>query len=121
MRPWLVLLACLALASCVSTQMKTFVGQSVQEAQIAYGPPVQVIEMPDGRRAYQFRYGGGAIPVPGYSTTTASMVGSTVVSTTTGMPGGYIESSGCLLTFLARQSSGVWIIDEIRVPKGLVC
>lgn len=122
MRRALVALAVAALlSSCVSTQMKGLVGSPVQEAQIRYGAPAQVIEMPDGRRAYQFRSGGGAVVVPGYATTTATAVGNTVTARTVGSPGGVVETPGCLLTFLARERAGTWIIEDIRVPTELVC
>ena len=108
-------------AGCVSTEMKSLVGSPVQEAQMRYGAPLQVIDMPDGRRAYQFRYGGGAVVIPGYSTTTATAVGNSVIATTSGTPGGIIQTEGCVLTFMAREKSGAWMIEDIRVPKGLVC
>lgn len=115
------LLLALGLGGCVSTEMKSLVGSPIQEAQIRYGAPEQVIDMPGGARAYQFRAGGGTLLLPSSSTTTATVAGPSIMAQTTGTPGGFVRSDGCLLTFIAHQRTGAWIIDDIRVPKGLVC
>ena len=111
----------LFLSGCVSTQMKPFIGKPVQELQIAYGLPVQIIEMPEGRRAYQFHQGGGDFMVPGSSTTTITPAGPGVIAQTTSRPGGIISTPGCFPTFIAIERSGTWIVESIRVPRGLVC
>ena len=111
----------LILGGCVSTQMKPFIGKPVQELQIAYGPPVQIIEMPEGRRAYQFHQGGGDFMVPGSSTTTITPAGRGLIAQTTSHPGGIVSTPGCFPTFIAVERSGNWIVESIRVPKGLVC
>jgi len=88
------LVALLALPGCVSTQMNSLVGKPIEEAQLKYGVPAQVVDLPDGRRGYQFQYGGGTALAP----------------------------TGCLLSFVAERSpAGVWIIRETRVPSELVC
>lgn len=110
-----------ALAGCVSTQMNGLVGSPVQEALIRYGAPEQVIEMPDGRRAYQFRSEGGAAVLPGYATTTSIGAGATAMAYTTVTPGAVVSSRGCLLTFIAAERGGGWVIEDYRVPKGLTC
>lgn len=117
----LVLALSTAVSGCVSTEMRSFVGRPIQDAQIAYGAPEQVIDMPDGAKAFQFRYGGGPILIPGASTTQATVSGPVITATTTGTPGAVVNSSGCLLTFIARPHGGTWVIEETRVPKGLVC
>lgn len=111
----------LALAGCVSTQMKSLVGEPIQSAQLEYGPPAQVLEMPDGRRAYQFRYGGGPVVLPGSSTTTVTTVGNTAFAQSYGTPGAVVQTDGCLLTFFASPNGNAWIIDGIKVPRDLVC
>jgi hypothetical protein len=117
---WLTVIT-VAAAACVSTEMRSLIGSPIQEAEIAYGAPVHVIDMPDGRKAYQFRYGGGPVVLPGQSSTTATAIGSTVVANTVSSPAAILETKGCLLTFIAAASSSAWIIEDIRVPRDLVC
>lgn len=123
MKLWMVAAigAAALLSGCVSTSMKTFVGRPIQDVQIEYGPPTQIIDMPDAARAYQFRTEGGAMIMPGSAVTHAYPAGGGFISTTTGTPGGAVNVPGCLLTFIARERSGVWIVEDIRVPKRLVC
>lgn len=114
-------LMAVSLSACVSTGMKPMVGQSTDELLMRYGRPEQVIELSDGGRAYQFRQGGGSVFVPGMSATRATPIGNTLVATTTATPSAVLETQGCLLTFIARQEAGRWMVREIRVPKQLVC
>lgn len=121
-RVGVILAAGALLSACVSTEMRTLVGQPIQEAQIGYGPPVQVIDMPDGARAYGFHYGGGAAILPSSSVTTATVAGPVITAQTRSMPGGVVELPGCTITFMARQHGPTtWVIEDIRVPKQLVC
>ena len=116
MRP-IFLLAPLLLAGCVSTQMKSFVGKDISEAFIRYGAPEQVIQMPDGRRAFQFRWGGGVVPVAGQATTAFDY--NTI--TTTATPAMIYNAPGCLITFIATGEGSRWTVTETRTPKQLVC
>jgi hypothetical protein len=119
---FLAALALLALAACVSNVMKPYVGRPIQDAMIDFGAPEQVIAMPDGRKAYQFRYGGGSVVTPGYATTTAATYGNTTTYSTMATPAAVYQSNGCLLTFITGQTAGAGeIIQEYRVPKGLTC
>lgn len=113
--------AALALAGCVSTQMESFVGRPIQEAMLRYGSPENIVDMPDGARAFQFRYGGGPVIVPGTTHSTVTTFGNMATVNTTGTPGAVIQTRGCLLTFIARQEGQVWIVREIRPPSDLVC
>lgn len=114
----LVVLAALMLAGCVSTEMRRYVGQTISEVQMAYGAPEQVIDLPGGNRAYQFRTGKGAVIIPGSANTSAVTTGSVTTAHTTLSPGGVVPTDGCLLTFIVDQSGRV---TDFRVPKGLVC
>ena len=38
--------------------LQPFVGKPVEEAELAYGKPDNILTMSDGRQAYQFRLGG---------------------------------------------------------------
>lgn len=50
-----VCLAALGLTSCATNIMEGFVGQPLQAGIARYGPPEVVFDMPDGRRAFQWR------------------------------------------------------------------
>jgi hypothetical protein len=114
-------LALLSLVSCVSTMMEGYLGKPIEEAQLEFGPPIQVLDMPDGRRAFQFRYGGGPVMVPGSSTSTVTTYGNTATVNTFGTPGGVLYTEGCILTFFALKEGNAWIIRDLKVPGGLVC
>lgn len=109
----LLIVASLALSACVSTEMRGFVGQDINEALMRYGAPEQVIALPDGTRAYQFRRGEGMAFVPG----TVTSYGSSATIT----PAAAIPVEGCLLTFIAAPQGDSWTVTGIRVPQDLVC
>lgn len=117
----IALLGCVTLGGCVSTLAKGYVGKPIEEVMIGYGAPEHVFEMPDGRRAYQFRMGGGSGVLPGNTTSTGTVVGNTAVVNTTATPAAIFSSSGCLVTFIARNGGAGYAVEEFRVPKQLVC
>lgn len=113
---------CLVMTACASTEMKGYVGSSISEAFISYGKPEAVFDLPDGRRAFQFRWGGGSGVVPSRTNTYISgndAVGYNV--TTVGTPAMAFASEGCLITFIASRRGNDYIVDEYRVPKRIVC
>jgi hypothetical protein len=120
MRLWIAVAAVL-IAGCVSTQMRGYVGRDITEAMLAYGQPVQTLDLPDGRRAFQFRYGGGTaiIPAQGYARATTAANTTSVSSTST--PAVLVDRPGCLLTFIAKPAGSSWTVVETRTPKELVC
>ena len=119
------MLAILALAAfatgCVSTEMKGYVGKDVSEVLMAYGQPEQVLDLPDGRRAWQFRWGGGRGVIPGRAQTTVQSVGNTASATTVATPALLVDSKGCLITYIGTRAGNSWTITDIRVPKQMVC
>lgn len=117
----LILVAAVLLSACVSTEMKGYVGKDVSEVLMAYGQPEQVLDLPDGRRAWQFRWGGGRAVLPGRAQTTVQSVGNTAVGTTTATPSMIVDSEGCLITYIGTRTGNYWTITDIRVPKQLVC
>jgi hypothetical protein len=119
MRP--LILAVLLLSGCVSTEMNRYVGQDISEVFMAYGRPENVFDLPDGRRAFQYRRGEGEVFVPGYSSTRISAQGNEAWVNTTSTPSARIESQGCVLTFVAVQNGNGWRVTETRVPRQLVC
>lgn len=80
------------LSGCISTEMNGLVGHPIEDAQLRYGAPEQVIDMPGGSKVFQFRAGG----VPALD-------------------------KGCLLSFTARKPSDRWMIESATVPRGAVC
>src|SRR5690606_21252644 len=121
MRYILVAAFALTLGACASSAMKSYVGQSVSEAYFDLGRPESIFDLPDGRRAFQFRWGGGAVPVAGYSNTNIAATGSGYAVTTTSMPAMIVESEGCLVTLIARQADEDFLVEEYRIPQRLVC
>lgn len=117
----IILAAAVLLTGCLSTEMKQYVGQDISEVLLAYGEPAGVVDLPDGRRAYQYRRGGGVAIVPGAAHANTQVVGPSISTTTTASPSYVLENEGCLLTYIASPSGGRWTVTEVRVPKDLVC
>lgn len=118
----IVIALMLFLTGCASTEMRALVGKPVEEAFIEYGRAENVFQMPDGRRAYQFRWGGGVLSSPGNTVSTGSTTGNVTTVITTATPVMIYQSQGCLITFIARDSGGErFVIEEYRVPRQLVC
>ena len=122
-----VVAASLLLATCVSTHMRQFIGRDIRYVAVDSGRPVNVFDMPDGRRAFQYYWGGGTVPVPAVTTTDGEiqLVGDEVWYTETAVQvaGGVIESEGCLITYFASwvdESQG-WIVDEVSYPGTWFC
>lgn len=87
------IVAALLLAGCASTSLKGFVGQPIEEAMMRYGPPESVIDLPDGRKAFQFRWGQDPL----------------------------VKNQGCLVTLIGKPSGNTFIVEEYRAPKAAVC
>ena len=88
------------LAGCVSTYMKQFVGKDIHEVMIADGPPIHSFDLPDGRRAFQWRMGAGSA---------------------TPFLGTVYYSEGCVVTYIAKKQGEAWIVEDINYPDRLVC
>jgi len=127
MRTTLLAMILALLCGCVSTHMKQYVGKDIREVILDSGPPINAMDMGDGVRAFQFRWGGGTYSVPQTTTTngTVSIYGNTAwlnsSSITSG--GGTFHSEGCLISYLTTWSDShqSWIVSSIRYPKRLVC
>jgi hypothetical protein len=120
MKTALIVAMAIVLSGCASQIMESYVGKSVQEPILDYGPPVNVMQLEDGRRAYQWRLTqSGAVPVSSPSYATAYGSGGMVTaygSTTTFVP----YSQDCVYTLTAREQGGRWIVDGYRRPS-LAC
>jgi hypothetical protein len=117
----------LALSGCVSTHMKGFIGKDIREVMMTEGPPINAFDLGDGRRAFQYRFGGGTFVTSQVSNTTgsATTVGNTVWldQRTITQPAAIVESEGCLISYIAEFSvlKSAWTVVDIRYPKRLVC
>lgn len=123
----LVLVILICSAGCVSTHMKKYVGQDARYIAVDDGPPVNVFDMPDGRRAFQYRWGGGSYVVPKSTTTQGQvqLVGDAAYYSQQKVESGgfVVESEGCLITYFAQWNSAknAWIVVAISYPKRAVC
>ncbi len=75
--------------------MGELVGKDVTQVAIQYGPPVASYDLPDGRKAFQWRM-DTAMMMP--TTTTVTGYGNTATAYTTG---GGISTSTCFYTLYA--------------------
>lgn len=123
LRSLAILAVLVSLSACASTAMNKFVGGSVSEAYLAYGQPENIFDLPDGRRAFQFYWGGGSGVLPSRTQTQITPIGGGAYSVnTSGTPAMVYESKGCLVSLIARPTdSGDFIVEEYRIPKRLVC
>jgi hypothetical protein len=125
-RKVLVVSVLLAAASgCVSTHMRGFMERDIRDVIVRSGPPINALDMGDGRRAFQFHWGGGAVVVP--QTTTATMTTTDGVSVwlsraSITTPAVFV-SEGCIITYFARwnEERNGWIVVDYTYPKRLVC
>lgn len=123
--------ACLTVAvflvGCVSTHMKQYIGSDIREVVLDSGMPTAVMDLGSGRRAFQFRWGGGAIAVPSVTTVSGSAVSSSyhswfaASSITSG--GGVFSSEGCYISYVTlwEEKRKSWVVHDIRYPKTTVC
>ena len=93
-----VFVVLLALASCTSQAMNGYIGGSITEPILDCGPPINILELDDGRRAYQWNViTSGYVPVSGPGTTT------------------YVPySDSCIHTLTARKVGDDYIVDGYR-------
>lgn len=71
------MLALALLSGCASTHMAQYVDKDIREVILDSGPPINVMDMGQGVRAFQFRWGGGTFVVPQLPTATgrAAVIG----------------------------------------------
>jgi hypothetical protein len=117
----LVLFSALLLTGCASQFAKQYVGQDVVALELDNGKPANVVEMPDGRRAYQYHWGGGTFVAPQYSSGTVNVIGNTAFINTQTSPAAVVSSPGCLISFIAERRGAQWIVVEARWPERLAC
>lgn len=110
-------------AGCASQIMSGYIGQSVQEAMLDYGPPINSFDMPDGSRAFQWVLTSSYV-----QPTTISQSGNVQTSgndlswmSNTRITGGQQVTNACAYTMLARwiDASKAWVFYDFRKPRFL--
>ena len=123
---WIVL--AVALAGCAAQTMNGLVGSDIAQAVASYGPPVNSFDMPDGSKAFQWRF-DKTVAMPTYTTATGYSSGSaygvgnsvnysgtgSASATTTG--GGFFEKH-CFYTLYARPNANrSYTVTGFEPPK----
>jgi hypothetical protein len=127
MRAATIILATLLAAGCASTKMKQYVGKDIREVILDDGPPMHVLDLPDGTRAFQYPFGGGTYTAPTVTTTTGnvSRIGSQawLSATSISSGGGTVTMPPCTISYIATWDGnmGGWIVRDYRIPKQMFC
>ena len=109
------------LIGCASQFAKSYLGKSPFDLQLENGKPVNIVELPDGRRSYQYYWGGGTIVTPQTTTGTVSVIGNTAHVNSRTNPAAVVSSRGCLINFIAERQGDRWVVVETRWPKRALC
>lgn len=117
----IVIALALIVSGCASSIMQGYVGQTLQEAMLDYGPPANAFDMPDGSRAFQWSMSSTFV-TPTTVRQTGSVTpgfGSVDWSSRTTIQGGQPITGTCLYTMLARWDEGriAWVFFDYRRPN----
>ena len=125
MKKLLIGLAALALSGCATAVLEGYIGQPVQQVMIERGAPDMVIDLPDGRRAFQWvvtsqhttpvqTYGQANIYAPPGAFATVNHTQTTY--------GGQTVEQTCRYTLFGRfdAASRSWIVESFQKPS-LLC
>lgn len=111
----------LLVGGCASSIMQGYVGKSLQEAMIDYGPPANAFDMPDGSRAFQWVMSSTYVtPTTITNSGTVTPGGNQALwSQRTQISGGQAITSACAYTMIARwdDAQNAWIFTEYRRPR----
>lgn len=113
----LVLACFVALSGCATAIMDGYVGKSISEPILDYGPPANALDLPDGRRAFQWAVNSsGVIPVTNYDS--ATVYGSGGYGVVSGTSTSYVPySNQCVYTLYAKPQGEDWIVTGYRQPN----
>lgn len=103
------------LAGCADTVWQGYAGQDIQSVVLDQGPPANVEQLSDGRRAYQWTIEyTGTRPVVSNTTTNvqSDVAGSTTANSTTTTYVPYTQR--CLYTLIAAPQGNRWIVEGMR-------
>lgn len=115
MKTYLALLVAILVSGCASEIMRGYVGGDITEPMLDYGPPSNVLELPDGRTAFQWSITSSyTAPI----TTNVYGYGSSATAVTTGGGTSYSE---CLYTLYGMPNpQGSFTVTGFREPN-LLC
>ena len=106
------------LAGCVADTMRGYVGQDIRAVELAYGPPMNQVDLGNGIRAFQWsRTNVNTTPMSAVTTTDRDKKGRKTTSTQ--FVGGSQTVTNCLYTFLTAwspQRNG-WVVTGFRQPS----
>ncbi|QYX58611.1 hypothetical protein K1T73_11010 [Roseovarius sp. SCSIO 43702] len=97
--------------------MEGYVGKSITAPMLDYGKPTSVFDLPDGRRAFQWRIDeSGYIPMSNPSTT--SLYGANGWTSVTTTSTDYVPySQSCLYTLFGKPKGKDWIVVGFKKPS----
>ncbi|MEO1950534.1 MULTISPECIES: hypothetical protein [Thioclava] len=106
----------MVLSGCASQIMDSYVGKSISEPVLDYGPPMNVLDLPDGSRAYQWKMSdSGAVPI--VTPTTSTVYGPAGLATVSGSQTNWVPySKTCVYTLLAKPNGKDWVVTGYRKP-----
>ena len=106
------------MAGCAADTMRGYVGQDVRAVELAYGPPVNQVDLGNGIRAFQWsKISVDTTPVSAVTTTEKGKRGRK--TTETQFIGGTQTVTNCLYTFFAawNPQQGGWVVTGFRQPS----
>ena len=107
-----VLIVTFLASGCASAIMEGFVGKDISEVVLQYGPPVNKIDMPDGRIAFQWSMDSYVV-MP----STTNIYSSGNIATVNSYGGGVFTNT-CLYTLFATPSSNnSYTITGFQKPR----
>jgi hypothetical protein len=107
----------LGTSGCSTNIMRSYVGGSTEAVMARYGPPSDIRDLPDGRRAFQWMIVDTSV-YPGTATTTVKDKSERRKSSIhTDFTPAHVEENRCFYTFYAHDVSGAWIIDSFAPPE----
>ncbi|WP_298974900.1 hypothetical protein [uncultured Roseobacter sp.] len=112
MKKYLLLIAFGLMSACATQIMQGYVGRDITEVVLDYGKPTNVVELPDGRTAFQWnRTTSYTAPI------TTNIYGSGSYATATTYGGG-TSYSDCLYTLFAQPNAqGSFTVTGYKEPS----
>lgn len=117
----LLIIVALVLTSCASSEMKGYIGKSLQEVMVKRGPPANAFDMGDGRRAFQWVLNSTyRAPTNVQSSGNVYSYGNQANWTQkTTITGGQPITNSCAYTMYGRwnESRTLWIMEGFEKPN----
>lgn len=98
----LAIVAVMAVAGCATQVMQGYVGKDITDVVLERGPPTGTMDMPDGRRAFQWRM-DSVYSMPGTTYYSGNTYGNTTYGTFNTVGGG-IYSQSCVYTLFGQKN-----------------